>query len=217
MTDATVLVLASAEGKSGYATQSASAVAGVDPARLRGRGRREGGAHERRARGRAGRRTAPCSSRTRSPSSSQYFAWDSFGGARAARGAELPRRAHRRARLRREGDALGRRARSARPAEGVRLRGVAEAARDARRAGRRARRRLGPAQREARRRRRARNGTCAAGRPAGVRAGAVCALARGRRGGIAGRPRRGGRRRHLHHARPLPRHRRSRAAECSPG
>ena len=95
----------------------------------------------------------------------QYFAWDSFGGARAARGAKLLHRAARRARLRREGvasadDALDPRGLP----KAFDFEGVAEAARDARRERRRARRRLGSAQRRSAPAATSRHGTRAAGR-----------------------------------------------------
>ena len=78
MTDATVLVLAAAEGLSGYATQTASAVSGVDPeacateaaekaARTRGAGELEAGVY------RAVLEPYALAEML------QYFAWDSFG------------------------------------------------------------------------------------------------------------------------------------------
>ena len=137
-TDATCLALAAADGASGYAERHVVARrrASTRP-RSRARRRDEGGAHARRRRDRAGPRTAPCSSRTRSRSSSTTSPSTRFNGLGAARGAELLRRPDRRARVRPEGDARRRRARPAGPAAAVRLRGHAEAARRARRGGRR--------------------------------------------------------------------------------
>jgi predicted Zn-dependent protease len=79
MTDATVLVLASAEGRSGYATSTSSAVAGIDPracaVEAAEKGDRTNGARE----------LEPQVYRAVLEPYAladllQYFAWDSFGG-----------------------------------------------------------------------------------------------------------------------------------------
>ena len=93
------------------------------------RGGREGRADAGRRRASSRAATGRCSSRTRSASCSRPSATTCFNGLALARGAKLPRRPARRARLRPEGLDRRRRARPAQPAEGVRLRGRAEAAR----------------------------------------------------------------------------------------
>ena len=148
---------------SGYATQTASAVAGVDPeacateaaekaARTRGAGELEPGVY------RAVLEPYALAELL------QYFAWDSFGALGL-----LEERSYLAGRIGERifdekvsiaDDGLDAR----RPAEGVRLRGRRQAARAARRERRRARRRLGSPHGEARRRRRADDRTRAAGR-----------------------------------------------------
>ena len=147
----------------------------------------------------------------------QYFAWDSFGAPRPPRGAQLPRRAasasasstrRSRSRTTRSTRAACRRRSTSRasPKQRVTLvedgvaRGVVWDRRTAKRAGGDAH---GDGPRAAGRRRR-RTGRCA--------------FALSLAGGDADsrrRARRDGRRRHLHHARPLPRHRRPARAACS--
>jgi PmbA protein len=79
MTDSTVLVLASAEGRSGYATQTSSAVAGVDPRTCAAE------AAEKAGRTNGAREIEPGVYRAVLEPYAladllQYFAWDSFGG-----------------------------------------------------------------------------------------------------------------------------------------
>jgi PmbA protein len=79
LTDATVVVLASAEGRSGYATQTSSAVAGVDPRSCAVE------AAEKAGRTRDSREVEPGVYRAVLEPYAlaellQYFSWDSFGG-----------------------------------------------------------------------------------------------------------------------------------------
>lgn len=79
LTDATVLVLASAEGRSGYATQTSSAVAGVDPSACAAEAAEKGD------RTKGAREVEPKVYRAVLEPYAlaellQYFAWDSFGG-----------------------------------------------------------------------------------------------------------------------------------------
>ena len=136
----------------------------------------------------------------------QYFAWDSLGGLGL-----LEERSYFSGRLGErvfdERSTSGTTRSTPRASQGIRLRGSAEGARRADRARRRARRRLGPPDGEARGRRVPRHGPRASCHAAGVRPTRARAVAGGRRGGVDRRPRRGGGRRHLHHAGPLPRRR----------
>jgi predicted Zn-dependent protease len=79
LTDATVLVLASAEGRSGYATQTSAAVAGIDPRSCAVE------AAEKAGRTKDAREVEPGAYRAVLEPYAlaellQYFAWDSFGG-----------------------------------------------------------------------------------------------------------------------------------------
>ena len=79
LTDATVLVLASAEGRRATRRRPSSAVGASTRARARSRRRRRRRARAARASS-SRARIARCSSRTRSRELLQYFAWDSLGG-----------------------------------------------------------------------------------------------------------------------------------------
>ena len=163
------------------------------------------------------RRTARCSSRTRSPTCSR-----TSPSTRSVRNGLLEGRSYLAGRLgeqdrRREGLDRGRRARPARPAEELRLRGRAEAARAADRERRREGRRLGSRERRARRRRERVDGPRAAARLPPVRPARVRHLGRRRRRRLDRRALRARRRRHLRHAPPLPRDRRPAARASSPG
>ena len=113
-TDANWLALAAVDGASGLRDPHVLASRRHRPGRGRRGGGREGRADARRAGGASRPSTAPCSSRTRSPSSSTT-ARSTVQRARPARGAKLLRRPDRRAGVRPEGDARRRRARPRRP------------------------------------------------------------------------------------------------------
>ena len=145
LTDATVLALAAADGALGLRRATRPGAPRDSTRRRPPGGGREGRADARRAasssRG-AYRAVLEPYAFARAPRSTSPAT--RFSGLAPARGAQLLRGPARRARLRREGHDRRRRARPARPAEGVRLRGDAQAAR--RRSSRTAcsRRRVGP-------------------------------------------------------------------------
>ena len=143
MTDATALVVAADENGSGYAEQTAWRAGGIDPSRRRAGGRREGAANERR-RGDRARRVPRSARAVRVRRPARLLLARLVRRARTARQAQLLHRPARSEGLRREDLHRRRRARSPRAAEGVRLRGHAEAARAARGRRRRPQRRLGP-------------------------------------------------------------------------
>jgi predicted Zn-dependent protease len=201
MTDMTCLALAATDGAAGYAMRTSWRAGEIDPAGVA----REAAAKAERTHGAVAVEPGHYRAVLEPYALADLLTWFSFDSLNGL--GFLEERSYLTGRVGEHAfDAKAhlarRRPRPRRPAARLRLRGDAEAARTARRGGRHPRPCLGPGDR--RPRRSSVHGACAARHVARLRADADEPGRGPGRGRVDGRARGAGRRRHLHHAAPLP-------------